>query len=382
MGRTRGQARGLTHVPRPIRVLLIAQPFDAAGVPRHVLDIVEELHTDQRFELTVACPLPSVLWDRVGRMPGVRRMRFTSHRAPHPSDLLWLARLLPLVRRSDVVHGHSSKAAWLGRAAALLTGRRASSVVTPHAWSFWAFSGAPRRALIALERLAAHACATILAVSRHERDEGLRLGVGRREQYRVIPNGINLQRWSRDRTPDRDVVLMVGRLAPQKRPELAIRALALARHRRPTMRLVMAGSGELHDHVATLATQLGVRDAVHLVGDTDDVPNLMAGAGCLLMTSVYEGCSLAILEAMGAGVPVVAVRFGGVDELVDDGVTGLLSGESPEDIAAALVRLAGDAEMADGMGEEGRRRAQELYSRSRMAAGVAAVWETMAKRRA
>ncbi|MDQ6847440.1 MAG: glycosyltransferase family 4 protein [Candidatus Dormibacteraeota bacterium] len=364
---------------RPIRVLLVAQPVDA-GVPRHVLDVVEELHDDERFELTVACPPQSILWDGVRRMPRVRRVRFTSHRAPHPSDLLWLVRLLPLVVRSDVVHGHSSKAAWLVRAAALLTGRRGSCAVTPHAWSFWALRGPARRALIASERLAAHACAAILAVSRHERDEGLRLGVGRGAQYRVIPNGVDLQRWSRERAPDRDVVLMVGRLAPQKRPDLAIRALALARERRPVMRLVMAGSGELHDELAALAHGLGVQDAVHLLGDTDHVPTLLAEAGCLLMTSVYEGCSLAVLEAMAAGAPVVAVRFGGVEELVEDGVTGLLTGASAADVATALIRLAGDEAMADRLGGEGRRRARALHSRARMAASVAAIWETLARR--
>ena len=299
-------------MPGRIRVLLVAQPLDA-GVPRHVMDIVEELQSDDRFELTVASPRRSILWSRLRGNERVVRVPFTARRAPHPDDLLWLVRLIPLVRRSDVVHAHSSKAAWLARAAAVATGRRASCVVTPHAWSFWAFAGGRRRALVALERLAAHACAAIIAVSRYERDEGLRLGVGRSEQYQVIPNGVDERRWTAEREPDRDCVVMIGRLAPQKRPELAIRALALARRRRHAMRLVMAGSGELQDALRALAAELGVGDAVQLIGDSDDVPHILSRAGCLLMTSDYEGCSLAILEAMAAGAPVVSVRFGGVD---------------------------------------------------------------------
>ena len=125
---------------RPIRVLLVAQPLDA-GVPRHVLDIVDELGGDATFALTVACPPSSMLWDRLAETPAVRLRRFTARRAPHPGDLLWLVRLAPLVWRSDVVHAHSSKASWLARATALLLGRRSSCVVTPHAWSFWAFTG-------------------------------------------------------------------------------------------------------------------------------------------------------------------------------------------------------------------------------------------------
>lgn len=359
----------------PTRVLLVAQPMDA-GVPRHVLDIVEELKLDSNFTLTVACPVGSTLWDRLDGCAQVNRRPFTARRAPHPADVLWILRLLPLLRGSDVVHAHSSKAAWLVRAAALLTGRRSSCVVTPHAWCFWAFTGWRRRALVALERLAAHACGVIIAVSQHERDEGLRLRVGRSSQYRVIRNGVDLQRWSGVRRPERDLVLMVGRLAPQKRPQLAVRALAMARKHRPGIRLVVAGGGELHDDVQTLATQLGVGEATHLLGDRDDVPDLLGRAACVLITSEYEGCSLAVLEAMAAGVPVVAARFGGIDELVEDGVTGLVCDESAQSLAAGLVFLCGDGAMASEMGEQARRRARDLHSRQRMVAGVVAVYQS------
>ncbi len=365
---------------RPIRVLMVAQPLDA-GVPRHVLDVVDELSNDDTIDLTVACPPSSMLWDRLAGTGAVRLRTFTARREPHPGDLGWLVRLLPLVWRSDVVHAHSSKAAWLARAAALLLGRRSSCVVTPHAWSFWAFTGPRRRALVLLERLAAHACALIVAVSEHERDEGLRLGVGRRTQYRVIRNGVDIERWQAERAPDRDLALMVGRLASQKRPELAIRALAIARQTRPSLRLTLAGSGELEAGLRRLADALGIGGSVEFLGNRDDVPDLLARAGCVVVTSVYEGCSLAILEAMAAGVPVVAARFGGVDELVDDGVTGLLCDDAPEALAGALLRLRDDVDMSDRLGAEARRRARELYSRRRMAAELAAVYEFLARSR-
>jgi glycosyltransferase involved in cell wall biosynthesis len=365
---------------RPIRVLMVAQPLDA-GVPRHVLDIVDELGGSDAFALTVACPPSSMMWDRLARTGAVRLRRFTARRAPHPSDLLWIVRLLPMVWRSDVVHAHSSKAAWLSRATAMLLGRRSSCVVTPHAWSFWAFTGPRRRALVMLERLAARACAVIVAVSEHEREEGLRLCVGRSAQYRVIRNGVDLERWQAARVPDRDLVLMVGRLAPQKRPELAIRALAVARRQKPSLRLALAGSGELEPGSRLLADRLGLCDSVEFLGNRDDVPELLSRAGCVVVTSVYEGCSLAILEAMAAGVPVVAARFGGVDELVDDGVTGLLCDDTPEQLGAALVRLRDDDAMADRLGKEARRRARDVHSRSRMAAELAAVYLSLARSR-
>src|ERR1019366_10203156 len=305
-----------------IRLLLIAQPLDA-GVPRHVLDIVDELDA-QDFNVTVACPPQSFLWEHLSGREEVRLHPFTRHREPHVSDVAWVLKLLPLVRRSDVIHAHSSKAAWLARAAALFAGRRSTCLVTPHAWSFWALSGWRRRAVEALERVAAHACAAIVAVARHERDEGLRLRIGQAEQYRLIPNGIDLQRWAADRRPDPNLVLMIGRLVQQKRPELAVQALALAKQQRPAMRLVIAGGGPMERALRALTTALGVDDAVLLLGPRDDVPELLARAACVLVTSTYEGCSLVILEAMAAAVPVVAVRIGGIAEVVEDGVTGLL----------------------------------------------------------
>jgi len=360
---------------RVTRLLLVAQPL-AAGVPRHVLDIVEELCAED-FQVTVACPPQSILWDQLNGRPQVRLHPFTSHREPHVSDLAWVLKLVPLVRRNDVVHAHSSKASWLARASALLAGRRSSCVVTPHAWSFWALSGWRRRAMETLEGVAAHACAAIVAVARYEQDEGLRLGIGRAEQYRLIPNGIELERWVVDRRPDPNLVLMVGRLVPQKRPELAVHALALAKRQRPALRLVIVGDGAMDDRLRALSAALGVDDAVLFLGARDDVPALLATAGCVLVTSAYEGCSLVILEAMAGAVPVVAVRVGGIDEVVDDGVTGLLCDARPEDIAAALVVLADHPGMARRMGAEARRRAWERHSRRDMAAALAALYRSL-----
>jgi glycosyltransferase involved in cell wall biosynthesis len=358
------------------RLLLVAQP-PVAGVPRHVLDVVEELVTED-FDVTVACPPDSFLWNELRAHSDIRLAPFTSRREPHFSDIAWMVRLVRLVRESDVVHAHSSKASWVVRASALIAGRRSSCVVTPHAWSFWALSGVRRRVVVALERLAARACAAIIVVSRHEQEEGLRLGIGRAAQYRLIRNGVDLKRYALDGQPDPDVVLMVGRLAPQKRPELAVRALELARRRRPAMRLVIAGDGALESAVVQLARDMGVGESIQLLGSRDDVPALMAGAGCVLVTSAYEGCSLVILEAMAAGAPVVAVRTGGIDEVVEHGVTGLVCGEDPESVATALVTLANDPEMARRLGAGARRRARERYSRRRMARHLAALYGSIA----
>jgi glycosyltransferase involved in cell wall biosynthesis len=170
---------------------------------------------------------------------------------------------------------------------------------------------------------------------------------------------------------------MVGRLVEQKRPELAVRALALAKRQRPAMRLVIAGGGPMEHELRSLITALGVDDEVILLGPRDDMPELLARAGCVLITSTYEGCSLVILEAMAAAVPVVAVRIGGIDEVVEDGVTGMLCEDCPQDIAAALVRLLDDPATARRLGDEARSRAWQRYSRRDMACALAALYESL-----
>lgn len=357
----------------PRRVLLVSQPVDA-GVPRHVLDLVLEADP-QRYTFVVACPHGSELWNRLEGRVNVTRRAIGPSRLPRPSDVRSLLRLLPLVRQADVVHAHSSKAGILARAAALLSGATGRCVYTPHGWAFWAYGGAAGSVFAALERVAARWCAAIVTVSRHERDEGLRRGVGRPSQYRVVQNGVDLGRFSADPRPTPGRVVMVGRLAEPKRPDDAVRAVATLRQKVPDAHLLLVGEGPQVDAVRDLTAQLDVEDAVDLLGRRDDVAGLLAGASCFLLASRYEGCPLSVLEAMAAGLPVVVTRLGGIEEVVEHGRTGLVVEPNARAIAEALETLLSDPESAARMGAEGRRVAQSRFSRRRMAAETIALWD-------
>jgi glycosyltransferase involved in cell wall biosynthesis len=175
---------------------------------------------------------------------------------------------------------------------------------------------------------------------------------------------------------------MVGRIAPQKRPDVVVDAFALVHRAQPHAELHVVGDGpgraELEARVAAL--QLG--DAVRLLGTSADVPGLLRGAACLVLGSDYEGCPLAVIEAMAAGVPVVATAVGGVPELVEDGRTGLLvPPRRPELLAAALTELLGAPERARALGRAGRERARASLSRERMVGEHERVWAGLARRR-
>jgi glycosyltransferase involved in cell wall biosynthesis len=367
------------HRVARLRVLLAAQPVEG-GVPAHVLDLVAGLDP-ARFELDVVCPRTSTLWRGLANDPRVTLHALSPTRRPALTDSASLARLTALARAADIVHGHSSKAGFLARLAAAATGRRAACLFTPHGWSFWSATGATRALYLRLERLAARAGSTIIAVSEQERDAGLALGVGRRDQYRVIPNGIALERYSQDPAPVPGRVVFVGRLSPPKRTDLAIAAFSALRERSPAARLLIVGDGPDRPAIERQIAALGLSEDVQLLGNRDDVPALLRSARCLLLTSDYEGCPLTVIEAMAAGLPVIATSVGGVPELVKHGETGLLApAGDAAGLAGALLTVLRDDGVATAMGAAGRARAIAHHDRQAMATETAGLYEALARR--
>jgi glycosyltransferase involved in cell wall biosynthesis len=353
------------------RVLIASQPWEG-GVPRHVLELVAGL--TNRYRITVACPRRSELWNGLQRDRPLRLSTIAAQRGPSLADVGTLIKLIALVPQSDLVHGHSSKAGFLVRLAAACTGRRRRCLFTPHGWSWWAFSGRRARVYLALERWAARWCRTILTVSEFERDAALRAGVGTSAQYRVVRNGVALETYARPPDPVRRRIIMVGRLAPPKRHDLAVRALAVVRERLPGATLDIVGDGPARPQIESLLRALRLGDAVRLLGQRNDVPELLSHAACLLLASDYEGCPLTVLEGMAAGLPVVATTFGGITELVDDGRTGRIAAAEVAPLAGALVAVLEDPMRARAMGDEARQEARTRFGHEHMIEGIEAAY--------
>jgi glycosyltransferase involved in cell wall biosynthesis len=161
-------------------------------------------------------------------------------------------------------------------------------------------------------------------------------------------------------------LLCVGRLIPIKGHIVLFRALAEARRRVPSLRLDIAGRGPLEPALRALAKELEIEDAVHFLGYVVPVQRAIEEAAIVVVPSMGEGFGMVALEAMERARPVIAAEIGGLGELVEDGVTGLLvpPGEA-EPLAEAIVRLAGDLELAARMGAAGRERAVEQFLQER-----------------
>ena len=258
-----------------------------------------------------------------------------------------------------------------------MRGKRAACVFTPHGWSFWAARGAEARLYARLERLAAGWCRAIVALSAAERDAGLEAGVGRPAQYHVIPNGVPLERFALARSPVRGRIVMIGRLASPKRPDLALGALASLRERIPEAELHVVGDGPLRPKAERLASELGLGDAVRFLGFREDVPELLAQAECALLASDYEGCPLAVVEALAAGVPVAATDAGGVRELVRPGQTGAVAPPDAAALTAALEDVLADPARAAEMGAAARREAASRLSLEAMTRSLVTLYDDL-----
>jgi glycosyltransferase involved in cell wall biosynthesis len=288
-------------------------------------------------------------------------------RSLHPGrDLLVLAKLTRLFRRlrPDIVHTHTAKAGALGRAAALLAGVPIR-IHTFHGHVLEGyFSPAVSRLFLAIERGLARTTDRIVVLSPRLREALLGMGIGRPEQLVVIPLGLELDRFREvRREPEalraalaipRGVPLLgsIGRLVPIKDHETLFRALAALRE---GPHLAVVGDGACRGALEALAEGLGIRSRVHFLGWREDLEAILAGLDVLISSSRNEGTPVALIEAMAAGVPVLATDVGGVADLVTHGQTGwLVPAGDPAALAQGVRTLLGDPAAAARRAAVGR----------------------------
>ena len=223
----------------------------------------------------------------------------------------------------------------------------------------------------------ARAAAGVVVVSREMEAQLRALGVpGDRLHY--ICYGIDLGRFAPIERPATVArFTAVGRFTDKKAPHLTLLAFARALQRTPGLELVLVGDGPLREACIQLARALGVDHAVRFPGvmAPEEVSETLSGSLAFVQHSVItsdgdrEGTPLAVLEAMARGLPVVATRHAGIADVVEHGVSGLLSEERDLDtMADHLVRIAGDAEAAFRMGRCGRQRVERRHEVGRQVA--------------
>jgi glycosyltransferase involved in cell wall biosynthesis len=359
-----------------IKILHVIRPA-AGGMKNHVISLIRHANRDI-FEPMAACPPGEMAEELAALGISVFTIPLAGELSP-ARDLQAIKSIKGLLNKNciQILHAHSSKAALVGRVAARLAGTPAvfftahNSIFYDH-WPAW-----KKGAMAWAERFLAGHTTKIIAVSgvlRKELLERERIDPGR---VITIYNGIDpvpyLDSQSRAEVrqslglaPEAKVVGAVARLAPQKGVAYFVRAAAiLARDR--GISFLMVGDGPLRDELEAEAHKLGISDRIVFAGHRRDVGKILSCLDMLVLPSVTEGLPLIILEAMAAARPVVAAAVGGVPEVVEDGVTGILVRPGDEHaLADAVSRLIAAPDMARFMGRAGRKRVQEHFTVSGM----------------
>jgi glycosyltransferase involved in cell wall biosynthesis len=315
------------------------------------------------YDVTVAAHGHGSVADAT-RAAGARFIELAHVRRPLSPwrDPLGLIELVTLLRREQphIVHVNSAKAAALGRAAAWLT-RVPIRIYTVHGWSYTAHTGASSAFYLWAERLLRPLTTVTICVAESERRAGLEARTCDEATTVVIHNGVVLTGETVPETragPCR--LVMVGRLQAPKDALTLVRALAELP--RGAYEAVIVGDGPDRPALESEVRRLGLASVVRLTGERNDVAQLLAASDVFVLSSRSEGLPLSILEAMAAGLPVVATNVGGVVELVLEGETGfLVPPGDPQSLVGALERLLDDSALRRRLGAAGRIRVEEHF---------------------
>ncbi|MBD3347912.1 MAG: glycosyltransferase [Candidatus Eisenbacteria bacterium] len=345
-------------------MLHIVQSLDTGGAERVVAEY-GLAHDRDRYSPEVCCVFEGGYLVPMLESAGVPVHALRRRSKLDPVAFFRLARLIA-ARRFDVVHNHNFTALAIGWPAAAAAGVP-TLVRTEHNVSR---RTRPLRRL--LSRLAATREDAQIAVSDAVRESHVAAGRLPALRFATVWNGISDARLltREDRAdlrrrlgfpPGATICLSVGSLTEQKHFANLLRAAALVVRDVPDALFAVAGAGPEGPGLLRLADELGLAENVWFLGRTTDVPALLGASDMFVLSSEWEGLPITILEAMAAGLPCVATRVGGVEEAIEDGVSGLVvEPGDPDALAGGILTLAED----EGLREKLARSARAVYERS------------------
>lgn len=356
--------------PEPISILHFSNTVARGGVEGHILTLLRGLDRNL-FRLYLVCS-PEVAELLRSDVPAdVPVFPFRFRKPYHVGGALYLARLLRETR-IDVLHSHlfysSLFASPVGKFA-----RVPVTIETPHVREQWRHGWLKSRFFV--DRFAGHFVDHYIAVSQANARYLIEEKKLSEQKIRVIRNGCDIRHFNPEHQAPRglkqslgfgeaDPVLLVpGRLEPQKGHRYLLDALPTILREFPKVKLVCLGDGCLRSELEEISRALGIADAIRFVGFQSNVSDWLALADVSVLPSLYEGLPLVALESLAAVRPVVASAVDGTVEIVLDGKTGFaVPPAEPARLAEAILRLLRDPELRRAFGEAGRKLVLENFS--------------------
>ena len=354
----------------PPSVLYFSNALTRGGAEEHIVTLLRGLDR-RRFQPLLVCTSEVAEQLRFDLPSDVELIPLRLRKPGHLAAALRLARIIRS-RRIDILHSHlfysslfASPIGWLCRVPLI--------VETPHLREQWRQGWFKSRFIV--DRLVGRFVHRYIAVSEANaryliEEKGLPA-----RKITVIHNGCDIERFDPGRLPPsglrqalgfgpRDPVLVVaGRLEPQKGHRVLLDALPTVLYGFPQVRLVFVGSGSLRGELEARVRELGLGDAVRFVGHQSNIPDWLALADLTILPSFYEGLPLVAIESLAAGRPMVATAVDGTPEIVVNGETGVTvpPGDAPA-LAQAICRLLGDPTLRERFARRGREWVLERFS--------------------
>lgn len=368
-----------------IRILHVAQA--AGGVDRYIRMLLKYLDKD-KFENVLVCSQDFHREDYDGVVDSFEQIGM--NRAIGMSDLNSIRAVRKLIKKysPDIVYAHSSKAGAIARVADI--GLKNHCVYNPHGWAFnMRCSDKKRIMYTAIEKIAAPFCEKIVCISDAEKQSALDKKICKEDKLQVIFNGVDIDAYESGEhgkakradlniPEDAFVVGMVGRISPQKAPDVFVKMAKLVKDKIQDAHFIIVGSGNQEAEIRKYVEDNGFLDSLHITGWVDNPMSYVElfDAACLL--SRWEGFGLALPEYMMAGKPIVASSVDAIPNIIRDGENGLLVEVNDATGASeAVLRIYRDKSLKDKLVLRGMEDVHNRFNARRVSKEHGILFENM-----
>lgn len=314
-----------------IRILHVAQA--AGGVDCYIRMLLKYLDKN-KFQNILVCSQDFCREDYDDLVSNFEQIEMK--RAIGWNDVTAIVEVRKLIKyyKPDIVYAHSSKAGAIARVADI--GMKNYCIYNPHGWAFNMRCSNKKKILYTvIEKLAAHFCDRIICISDAEKQSALKKHICRENKLQVIFNGVDIEAYKNgvhgtikrkdlDIPDDAFVVGMVGRISPQKAPDVFIKAARMIKEIIPNSHFIIVGKGEQENDIRKYAEENGFSDSLHITGWVENPLSYVELFDVACLLSRWEGFGLVLPEYMMAGKPIVASRVDAIPDIVKDGENGLL----------------------------------------------------------
>jgi len=364
--------------PQKIKVLHLVTRMNVGGVAVLLDNLMSNIDKD-KFEVLLAtglCESPEGEYLE-NRNIGYRLDRIPSfHKSLNfADDLKSVLSIIKLLRefKPDIVHTHTSKAGLFGRLLSLLLAPGAKRVHTFHGHLLVGYFSPIKLGIVkAFEKTLGLITNKFIAMGTQVRDDLVAVGIGKNSKFAVLFPGLakpifpakELARGNLALSNNKIYCTFVGRLTQIKRPDRVLEVASLVTQQNSDVEFLVVGDGDLAQEMKSKAHASGL--PVTFLGWRQDIPAILKASDIALLTSDNEAVALTLIEATQAGIPVVTTPAGSVRDVAIDGENGFVTSFGSQDLANAVLKLAGNPGLREEYGNAGKKRSDALFSIERM----------------